>query len=280
MTIIMTTNDLSLISLKARIILLNAIHNAKSGHPGGSLSCVDALTTLYFDEMIVDPAAPRNLNRDRFVLSKGHAAPAFYAVLALKGFFPISDLQTLRQLSSHLSGHPDMRFTPGVDMTTGSLGQGISAAVGMALSARLQNKSFRTYCLIGDGEIEEGECWEAFMSAAKWELDNLCVLLDDNALQIDGFTSDVMPMDPIDKKIKDFSWHVINCNGHDHVAIKAALTDARNTKGKPTMIILHTVKGKGISFMENDASWHGKAPNDEQYNQAVKELQSALEVLN
>lgn len=271
--------ELETVSYKARLLLLEAIHKAKSGHPGGSLSCVDALTTLYFDEMNIDPTDPQSPDRDKFVLSKGHAAPALYAVLSLRGFFPVDDLQNLRQLSSHLSGHPDMRFTPGIDMSTGSLGQGISAAVGMALASRIQQMTFRTYALLGDGEIEEGQCWEAFMAAAKWKLDNLCVLLDCNGLQIDGSISAVMPIEPIDKKVEDFGWHIISCDGHNFDAMKAALAEARETKGMPTMIILHTIKGKGVSFMENQVSWHGKAPNDEEYEKALKELTSTLSKL-
>ena len=267
----MTKQELEILAYKARFLILQSIHQAKSGHPGGSLSCVDALTTLYFDELRIFPNAPQTPDRDRFVLSKGHAAPAVYAILALRGFFPTENLCDLRQLSSHLSGHPDMRFTPGIDMTTGSLGQGISAAVGMAIAAKLKNKPFRTYALLGDGEIEEGQCWEAFAAAAKWKLDNLCVLLDDNGLQIDGCTSDVMPLHPIDKKLMDFDWHVVSCDGHDVDAIKVALSEARETKGQPTMIILNTIKGKGVSFMENDVSWHGKTPDDEQYEMAINE---------
>lgn len=272
-------DQLTSISTQARLLIIDSIYRAKSGHPGGSLSCVDALTILYFNEMNVDPADPDNPDRDRFILSKGHAAPALYAILALRGYFPTADLQNLRQLNSHLSGHPDMRFTPGIDMSMGSLGQGISAAVGMALAARVQNKSFRTYASLGDGEIEEGECWEAFMAAAKWKLDNLCVFLDCNGLQIDGRVSDVMPIEPIDKKLEAFGWHVISCDGHDFEVMKAALAEAREIKRKPTMIILHTIKGKGVSFMENQASWHGKAPNDEEYEIAVRELTSTLSKL-
>lgn len=275
----MTKRELEIYTCKTRLLILESIHNARSGHLGGSLSCTEAITTLIFDEMRVDPSNPQSPDRDRFVLSKGHAAPALYAALTLKGFFPVEELDGLRQLSSHLSGHPDMRFTPGIDMSTGSLGQGISAAIGMAIAARLKNKQFRTYALLGDGEIEEGQCWEAFAAAAKWKLDNLCVLLDDNGLQIDGRTSDVMPLQPVDKKLVDFGWHVVSCDGHDIDAIKAALSEARKVKDQPTMIVLHTIKGKGISFMENDASWHGKAPNDEQFEMAIYELQSVLEGL-
>ena len=268
----MTTKELAITATRARLL----VHAAKAGHPGGSLSCVDALTTLYFDEMNVDPQNPQKTDRDRFVLSKGHCAPALYAVLALRGFFPTEDMLLLRSIRAHYSGHPDMAHVPGVDMSTGSLGQGISAAVGMALAAKTKGEPFRTYAILGDGEIEEGQVWEAFMAAAKWGLDNLCAFIDVNGLQIDGATADVMPSEPLDKKLEAFNWNVIKIDGHDYDAIKAALAAAKAAKGKPTMILMKTTKGKGVSYMENQAGWHGKAPNDEQYEQAVKELTAQL----
>ena len=272
----MTAKELEILSWKARLLILEGVHCAKAGHPGGSLSCVDALTTLYYEEMNVDPENPQKEDRDRFVLSKGHAAPALYAVLALKGFFPKEDIRLLRSVHANVSGHPDMNHTPGVDMSTGSLGQGISAAVGMALGAKLKHLDYRTYAILGDGEIEEGQVWEAFMSAAKWKLDNLCAMIDVNGLQIDGTTEEVMPSEPLDKKLESFNWNVISIPGHDYDAIRAALQVARKTKDKPTMILLKTVKGKGVSYMENAVGWHGKAPNDEQYEQAVRELNAHL----
>ena len=272
----MTTKELAITATKARLLILEGVHAAKAGHPGGSLSCVDALTTLYFDEMDVDPAAPRKAERDRFVLSKGHCAPALYAVLALRGFFPTEDMKLLRSIKAHYSGHPDMAHVPGVDMSTGSLGQGISAAVGMALAAKTTKAGWRTYAILGDGEIEEGQVWEAFMAAAKWKLDNLCAFIDVNGLQIDGATANVMPSEPLDKKMEAFNWNVLKVDGHDYEAIRAALKTARETKGKPTVILMKTTKGKGVSYMENQAGWHGKAPNDEQYEQAVKELNARL----
>lgn len=272
----MTAKELEILAYKARLLILEGVHCAKAGHPGGSLSCVDALTTLYFDEMRVDPADPKDPARDRFVLSKGHCAPALYAVLALRGFFPTEDIRLLRSIKGHMSGHPDMVNVPGVDMSTGSLGQGISAAVGMALAGKHMKADYRTYAILGDGEIEEGQVWEAFMAAAKWKLDNLCAFIDVNGLQIDGKTDDVMPSAPLDKKLEAFNWHVIDVDGHDYDAIRAALKEAKATKGRPTMILLHTTKGKGVSYMENAAGWHGKAPNDEQYEQAVAELNAHL----
>ena len=272
----MTTKDLAITAANARLLLLEGVHAAKAGHPGGSLSCVDALTTLYFDEMNIDPANPQKADRDRFVLSKGHCAPALYAVLALRGFFPAEDMKLLRSIKAHYSGHPDMAHVPGVDMSTGSLGQGISAAVGMALAAKTAKADWRTYAILGDGEIEEGQVWEAFMAAAKWKLDNLCAFIDVNGLQIDGATADVMPSEPLDRKLEAFNWKVLSIDGHDYDAIRAALKTARETKGQPTMILLHTTKGKGVSYMENQAGWHGKAPNDEQYELAVKELTARL----
>ena len=271
--------DLALKAYKARLLAVEAVHRASSGHPGGSLSCMDALTTLYFNEMRVDPANPKWEDRDRFVLSKGHCAPALYAVLALRGFFPVEDLQLLRSIKSHLSGHPDMKHVPGVDMSTGSLGQGLSAAVGMALAAKLEGKDYRTYAICGDGEIAEGQIWEAFMSAAKWKLDNLCAFIDVNGLQIDGATKDVMPSEPLDKKLEAFNWHVIKINGHDYDQILKALAEARETKGMPTAILMATVKGKGVSYMENNAGWHGKAPNAEEFAIAKAELEAKIKEL-
>ena len=271
--------DLAIKAYEARLLAVEAVYRASSGHPGGSLSCLDALTTLYFNEMNVDPADPKWEDRDRFVLSKGHCAPALYAVLALRGFFPVEDLQLLRSIKSHLSGHPDMKYVPGVDMSTGSLGQGLSAAVGMALAARFRGKSYRTYVICGDGEIAEGQIWEAVMAAAKWGLDNLCAFIDVNGLQIDGATKDVMPTDPLDKKLEAFNWHVIKIDGHDYTQILAALAEAREYKGKPTAILLSTVKGKGVSFMENQAGWHGKAPNAEQFAIAKAELEAKIKEL-
>ena len=274
----MMKNDLSLeiLATRARLLLLEGIYTAQSGHPGGSLSCVDALTALYFDEMRVDSANPLEPNRDRFVLSKGHCAPALYAVLALRGFFPKEDMKLLRSMKAHLSGHPDMVHVPGVDMSTGSLGQGISAAVGMALAAKTQGWSYRTYALCGDGEMDEGQVWEAVMAAAKWKLDNLCLLVDVNGLQIDGSTETVMPTSPLDEKIAAFHWHVLHADGHSFDQLRTALDEARATADQPTVILLRTVKGKGVSFMENDAGWHGKAPNEAQYAAAVTELTGKL----
>ena len=268
--------DLVCMAYKARLLAVQAVHTASSGHPGGSLSCMDALTSLYFNEMNIDPSNPQWEDRDRFVLSKGHCAPALYSVLALRGYFPVEDLQLLRSIKAHLSGHPDMRHVPGVDMSTGSLGQGLSTAVGMALAAKHTGKRYRTYAICGDGEVAEGQIWEAAMAAAKWNLDNLCAFVDVNGLQIDGATRDVMPSEPLDKKFEAFNWNVITIDGHDFDAILSALEQARQTKGKPTMIIMHTTKGKGVSFMENQAGWHGKAPNDEQFAQAKAELEAKI----
>ena len=276
---ITNTTELAVMATRARLLALEGIHAASSGHPGGSLSCMDALTCLYFSEMQVDPANPHWPQRDRFVLSKGHCAPALYAVLALRGFFPQADMKLLRSIRAHYSGHPDMRHVPGVDMSTGSLGQGLSAAVGMAIAAKHQSQDYRTYAICGDGEIAEGQIWEAAMAAAKYKLDNLCVFVDVNGLQIDGATKDVMPSEPLDRKFEAFNWHVIKINGHDYDAILAALAEARATKDQPTVILMATVKGKGVSFMENQAGWHGKAPNDEQYAVAVEELTAALHAL-
>ena len=275
----LSEKELQLMAAKGRLLAVDAVYGAASGHPGGSLSCMDILSVLYFDEMNVDPANPKWEDRDRFVLSKGHCAPALYAMLALKGFFPQEDMKLLRSIKSHLSGHPDMVNVKGVDMSTGSLGQGLSAAVGMALAAKLQKKSYRTYAVCGDGEIDEGQIWEAAMAAAKWGLDNLCAFVDVNGLQIDGKTSDVMPSEPLDKKFESFNWNVIKIDGHNYAEIKAALKQAREVKGKPTMIIASTVKGKGVSFMENQAGWHGKAPDAQQFEIAKAELEKAINEL-
>lgn len=260
--------------------IINGTHAAESGHPGGSLSAAEVLTYLYFEEMNIDPADPGNPDRDRFVLSKGHAAPGLYSVLANRGYFPVEDLVTLRHLGSHLQGHPCMTSTPGIDMSSGSLGQGISAAVGMALSAKLRNKDYRVYTLLGDGELQEGQVWEASMFAGARKLDNLVVIVDNNGLQIDGKIEDVNSPYPIDKKFDAFNFHVINvADGNDLDQLDAAFKEARETKGMPTAIIMKTVKGKGISFMEGQAGWHGKAPNDEQYAMAMEELERVEEAL-
>ncbi len=253
--------------------IVTAVHSAKSGHPGGSLSAADIYTYLYFKEMNIDPKDPRKPDRDRFVLSKGHTAPGYYSTLAHRGFFPVEDLTTLRHTGSYLQGHPNMNEIPGVDMSSGSLGQGISAAVGMALSAKLSNESYRVYTLLGDGELQEGQVWEAAMFAGHRQLDNLVVIVDNNGLQIDGNIADVCSPYPIDKKFEAFNFNVINIAGHDFEQIEAAFTQARQTKGKPTVIIAKTVKGKGVSFMENNAGWHGKAPNDDEYAIAMKDLE-------
>ena len=270
---------LKLAAAKSRLLALDAVHEAASGHPGGSLSCLDMLTALYFHEMNIDPADPKKADRDRFVLSKGHCSPALYATLAQRGFFPVEELKLFRSIKAHYSGHPDMVHVPGVDMSTGSLGQGLSAAVGMALAAKLRSKSYRTYAVCGDGEIEEGQIWEAVMSAAKWKLDNLCAFVDVNGLQIDGPTAKVMPSEPLDQKFAAFGWHVVKVDGHDMAALLAALEEARAVKGQPTVILAATVKGKGVSFMENQVGWHGKAPNDEQFAQAKAELEAAIKEL-
>ena len=268
--------DLRLTAAKVRLLAVDAVYTAASGHPGGSLSCADILTALYFNEMNVDPAQPRWSGRDRFVLSKGHCSPALYAVLALRGFFPAEELKLFRSIKAHFSGHPDMKNVPGVDMSTGSLGQGLSTAVGMAMAAKLRGQSHRCYALCGDGELAEGQIWEAAMAAAKWHLDNLCVFVDVNGLQIDGRTADVMPTEPLDKKLEAFGWHVIPVDGHDLAALSAAFDQAKANTGAPTVLLAKTVKGKGVSFMENNAGWHGKAPNEEQYQQARGELVAAL----
>ncbi len=260
--------------------IVTSVHSAKSGHPGGSLSAAEVFTYLYFEEMNVDPKNPKDPNRDRFVLSKGHTAPGLYATLAEKGFFPKEDLVTLRQIGSHLQGHPCMQHTPGLDMSSGSLGQGISAAVGMALAGKIDNKKYRVYTLLGDGEIQEGQVWEAAMFAGAKKLDNLVVIVDNNGLQIDGNIADVNSPYPIDKKFEAFNFHVINVdNAHDFDQLKAAFDEARGIKGVPTAIIMKSVKGKGVSFMENNAGWHGKAPSDEEYAIAMEELKKAGEAL-
>ncbi len=268
--------QLAIKAYQARLLGLDAVHTAASGHIGGSLSAIDTITTLYFNVMNIDPAAPQNPDRDRFVLSKGHCTPALYPVLALRGFFPIEDLKLFRSISGHYSGHAEMRHVKGVDMSTGSLGQGISAAVGMALGGKLSKKDYRVYTVLGDGEIAEGQVWEAAMSAAKYNLDNLCAIVDVNGLQIDGATKDVMPSEPLDKKFEAFNWNVIQVDGHDFDALVAAFEAAKACKGKPTVLLAKTVKGKGVSFMENNYGWHGKAPNDEQYEQAKAEVEAKL----
>jgi transketolase len=259
--------------------IVTAVYNAKSGHPGGSLSAADIFTYLYFKEMNIDPKNPKKEDRDRFVLSKGHVAPGLYSTLANRGFFPVEDLKTLRHVGSYLQGHPDMKHIPGVDMSSGSLGQGLSVAVGMALSAKMDDKSYRVYALTGDGELQEGQIWEAAMFAGHRKLDNLVVIVDNNNLQIDGCISDVCSPYPIDKKFEAFNFHVINAEANDFDSLEAAFKEARETKGMPSVIIAKSIKGKGVSFMQNKASWHGKAPNDEEYEMAMKELEKAGEEL-
>lgn len=261
---------------KVRMGVIEGTHAAKAGHPGGSLSAADLFTYLYFKEMNVDPKNPKWEDRDRFVLSKGHTAPGLYAALALRGFFPESDLLTLRHIGSHLQGHPNMNETPGVDMSTGSLGQGVSAAAGMALAAKYQGKGCRVYTLLGDGEIQEGQVWEAFMLAHHYKLDNLCVIIDNNNLQIDGKITDVMSPYPIPEKLRAFGFQVREIDGHDFEQMESAFDEARATKGVPFAIIMTTIKGKGVSFMEDVAGWHGKAPNDEEYKTAMDELKARL----
>ena len=269
----MNNLELAKIANEVRKGIIAGVHSAKAGHPGGSLSAADIFTFLYFEEMNVDPKEPKKADRDRFVLSKGHTAPGLYAALANKGFFPVEDLTTLRKLGSYLQGHPDMKHIPGVDMSSGSLGQGISTAVGMALGAKMDNKDFRVYTLLGDGEIQEGQVWEAAMFAGHRELDNLCVIVDNNGLQIDGNIADVCSPYPIDKKFEAFNFHVINVDAHDFDALRAAFKEARETKGMPTAIIANSIKGKGVSFMEGKADWHGKAPNDEEFAAAMADLE-------
>lgn len=276
----MNTLELQKMANEVRKGIVTATHSAKSGHPGGSLSAADVYTYLYFEEMNIDPADPENPDRDRFVLSKGHTAPGYYSVLAHRGYFPVEDLTGLRHIGSHLQGHPCRQHTPGVDMSSGSLGQGISAAVGMALSAKLSGKDYRVYTLLGDGELEEGQVWEASMFAGHRKLDNLVVIVDNNGLQIDGKIEDVCSPYPIDKKFEAFNFHVINvADGNDFDQLAAAFKEARTVKGMPTAIIMKTVKGKGVSFMENQASWHGVAPNDEQYEIAMADLEKVGEAL-
>ena len=272
----MKKKELQIFAAKARIGVIEGVYNAKAGHPGGSLSICDLLAYLYNGEMSIDASNPHMEDRDRFVLSKGHAAPALYATLALKGFFPVEDLKTLRKSDSYLQGHPNMNKIPGVDMSTGSLGQGISAAVGMALGAKLDKKDYRVYTVLGDGEIEEGEVWEAAMFAANRGLDNLVAVVDYNGLQIDGTVEEVNSPYPIADKFKAFKWNVVEIDGHDFDAIESALKNARATKGVPTCIVMKTIKGKGVSYMENAVGWHGKAPNTEEYEQAMTELKAAL----
>ena len=260
--------------------IVTAVHSAKAGHPGGSLSAADLFTYLYFEEMNIEPKEPKKADRDRFVLSKGHTAPGLYATLANRGYFPVEDLKTLRHIGSYLQGHPDMKHIPGVDMSSGSLGQGISAAVGMALAGKMDNADYRVYTLLGDGEIQEGQVWEASMFAGHRKLDNLVVIVDNNGLQIDGKIEDVCSPYPIDKKFEAFNFHVINVeDGNDFDQLAAAFKEAKETKGMPTAIIMKTVKGKGVSYMENNAGWHGKAPNDEEYAIAMADLEKVGEAL-
>ena len=275
----MNTLELKKTANEVRKGIVTAVHSAKSGHPGGSLSAADIYTYLFFEELNIDPKNPQKPDRDRFVLSKGHTAPGYYSVLANRGFFPVEDLKTLRHTGSYLQGHPDKKHIPGVDMSSGSLGQGISAAVGMALSAKLSGEDYRVYTLLGDGEIQEGQVWEASMFASAKKLDNLCVIVDNNNLQIDGTIEEVNSPYPIDEKFAAFGFHVIQVDGHDFDQLKAAFDEARGVKGQPAVIVMKTVKGKGVSFMENNASWHGTAPNDEQFATAMAELEKAGEAL-
>ena len=271
--------ELQKVANEVRKGIITSVHAAKAGHPGGSLSAADIFTYLYFEEMNVDPKDPKKADRDRFVLSKGHTAPGLYSALAQNGYFPVEDLETLRHLGSYLQGHPDMKHIPGVDMSSGSLGQGISAAVGMAIAGKMDTADYRVYTLLGDGEIQEGQVWEASMMAGFRKLDNLVVIVDNNNLQIDGAIDEVCSPYPIDKKFEAFNFHVINIDGNDFDQIDAAFKEAKATKGMPTAIIAHTVKGKGVSFMENQVGWHGTAPNDEQYAVAMEELEKAGEAL-
>ena len=268
--------DLKEMAKKIRLGIIEAVYSNKSGHPGGSLSIADIMTVLYFNEMNIDNNNPKWEDRDRLVLSKGHCSPALYSALANRGFFPVEDLKSFRNINSYLQGHPDMKHIPGVDMTTGSLGQGLSAANGMAISAKLDNKDYRVYCILGDGEIEEGQIWEAAMASSKYKLDNLCVIVDNNNLQIDGTIEEVMNSNPIDEKFKSFGFQIIKIDGNDIEEIKKAFEVARNVKGMPTCIIAKTVKGKGVPFMENQVGWHGKAPNDEQYEEAKKAIMNEI----
>ena len=275
----MTNLELQKMANEVRKGIITGVHAAKAGHPGGSLSAADIFTYLYFEEMNIDPKDPKKADRDRFVLSKGHTAPGLYSTLAQRGYFPAEDLKTLRHLGSYLQGHPDMKHIPGIDMSSGSLGQGVSAAVGMAAAGKYDKKDYRVYTLTGDGEIQEGQIWEAAMWAGHRKLDNLVVIVDNNNLQIDGSVEDVCSPYPIDKKFEAFNFHVINIDGNDFDQIRAAFKEARETKGMPTAIIAKTVKGKGVSFMENAAGWHGKAPNDEEYEIAMADLEKAGEAL-
>lgn len=269
-------NELSIIANKVRKNALTAVYSASSGHPGGSLSIADVLTLLYFEVMNVDPKNPKDENRDRFVLSKGHCAPALYGTLAEKGFFPVDDMKTFRNVSSYLQGHPDMNKVAGVDMSTGSLGQGVSVAGGMALAAKLDKKDYRVYSVLGDGELEEGQVWEQAMFAAHYKLDNLTIFVDNNGLQIDGNIADVMNPNPIDEKFKAFGWNVIVTDAHDFEKLLDAVEQAKAAKGKPTAVIMKSTKGKNVSFMENNPAWHGAAPNKEQYEQAIAELDAKI----
>ena len=275
----MTNAELEKKANEVRQSIVTALHSAKSGHPGGSLSAADIMTYLYFEEMNVNPKNPKMADRDRFVLSKGHVAPALYSVLAHKGYFPVEDLVTLRHTGSYLQGHPDMKHIPGVDMSAGSLGQGLSCAVGMAQAGKMDDKDYQVYAMCGDGEIQEGQIWEAAMWAGAHHLDNLTVIVDNNNLQIDGTVEEVCSPYPIDKKFEAFNFHVININGNDMEEIRNAFAEAKKVKGMPVAIIAKTTKGKGVSFMENQVGWHGKAPNDEQYEQAMEELKKAGEAL-
>ena len=268
--------QLQILACKVRMGVIESTYGAKAGHPGGSLSSAEMYTYLYFKEMNIDPKNPKWADRDRFVLSKGHTTPGLYSVLANRGFFPVEDLPTFRHIDSYLQGHPNMNTVPGVDMSTGSLGQGVSVATGMALGAKHAGKTCRVYSLLGDGEIQEGQVWEACMAAAHYKLDNLCIVVDNNGLQIDGNIADVMSPYPIVDKLVAFGFHVIAIDGHDFDQIEAAMNEARQTKGKPTAIVMTTTKGKGVSFMENDAGWHGKAPNDAEYAKAMEELKAQL----
>lgn len=272
----MTNKELELIAARGRRLGMQMVFRAASGHIGGSLSAMDILTELYFEQLNIDPARPQAPERDRFIMSKGHCTPALYSVLALRGYYPEKQLELFRSIDGHMSGHPDMVHVPGVDMSTGSLGQGLSAAVGMAIAGKMDSAGYRVFALMGDGEIEEGQIWEAAMSAAKYGLDNLCGIVDVNGLQIDGRTADVMPSEPLDAKFAAFGWNVVMADGHDFDSLRAAFAAAKAEKGRPSVILARTVKGKGVSFMENDAGWHGKAPNAEQYEQAMAELNAAV----
>lgn len=274
----MTDKELALIAARGRMLAMEMVYRAASGHIGGSLSAMDILTELYHEILNIDPENPHDPERDRFVMSKGHCTPALYSTLSMRGYFPEEQLELFRSIKGHMSGHPDMVHVPGVDMSTGSLGQGISAAVGMAIAGKIDNSPYRVYALLGDGECEEGQVWEAVASAAKYGLSNLCAVLDKNGLQIDGCTADVMPMEPFDDKFRAFNWDVLYADGHDFGSLRKAFAEAK-TKTKPTVILAETVKGKGVSFMENDAGWHGKAPNAEQYGKAMAELTAAYREL-